>query len=150
MISRREMIGHGTPTLEGVPRPTAFWICGRSPAAPPLAMPLVLNMSPGYRPPTSQPASPAKQPAAPDFSIANAAATAVGVLATGCLNIREKLLAYEAEQQRFLQEAGVSSLVSRGRQPSPASWLGDSKHALRDSAIGREHELSCGDRRARR
>ena len=63
-------------------------------------MPAIISFSPGFfTPVTSQPASPAARRTtsasaatrpAPDFSIAQAAAATIGLVANGCMQVREK------------------------------------------------------------
>ena len=96
-------------------------------------MPLVMNLASGYRPPP-QPSSPAKRqqpPSAQEFAI-TAAATAAGLLASGCLNIRQKLVAFEEEQQKMIKATVPPAARAQGYA------LGDTKHAI----MIKENELT--------
>ena len=87
-----------------------------------------MSFSPGYKPPGSP--MPAKAPPPMNASVATAAAAAVGLISTGCIAVRDKLLAvadYEAqrhEEERLRQQRKLQFADGAAQQRDAASSKG--------------------------
>ena len=98
-----------------------------------------MALSPGYRPPTrgtTAAAPPAAPPTAPPaFSLAGAASVAAGIIASGCINVRQKLAAVADEEVKLLASS-TSALreAAAKREDEQLSRLSNTLDVLRTSA----------------